>query len=365
MFPWLRLHVALPSVPGSDSLTATEVRSLLEEAISPAAARVLPAALVHVLVMPVLGLATPLAQDHPEAFWLVAGIYVLLAGLRVGLLQAVRRRQLPPTPQRFLLFSVPMFVSGLVWSSFTAAVTAWYGDHWLTLVMYLSVLFFAQATVLFYNPLRATTAGYFMALVLPATLGALVVDLSARPIVISISLLLVLQNLPSIHRLHAAHWAFAINRTLLERARAHSERASAAKSDFLAAVSHEIRTPLSGIIGVVSLLDADAATAMSEETRSHVQTIGVSAHSLLSLVDDLLDTARIEAGVVRLAPRAFSPHTLAKEVTTLFQGRAQQLQLRLSLEIDSGAPPRVIQDEDRCRQIMQNLVTNALKFTER
>lgn len=364
MLRGLPLHVSPPSVPGSATLSTTECDSLLREAIAPAEARVLPASLVHVLVMPVLALATPILRDHPGPFWFVSGLYVVLAVLRVTLLRHVRRHNLPPTARRFLYFAAPMVASGLLWSTFTAAVTSWYGDHWLTLLMYLLVLFFAQTTVLFYNPLRTTTVSYFLGLVVPATLGAFLVELSARPIIVSVSALLVLQNLPSIQRLHTAYWAFAVNRTLLERARAQSERASAAKSEFLAAVSHEVRTPLSGIIGLVSLFELDESTQLSDEAKSHMDAIGVSAHSLLSLVDDLLDTARIEAGAVRLVPRPFSPRTLATEVTALFHGRAHQLHLDLTLEIDESAPVLATQDEDRCRQILQNLVTNALKFTE-
>jgi len=144
-------------------------------------------------------------------------------------------------------------------------------------------------------------------------------------------------------------------------ARDKAEAASLAKSRFLATVSHEIRTPLNGILGLAQLL---AMTRLDAEQASYVEAIGDSSRSLAQLIDDILDFSKIEAGklAIRRAPFALAP--LIEGVVELLAPRAQSKNLELASLIAPEAPREIDADAARLRQILVNLVGNAINFTE-
>jgi|GEM_PF-3247316 len=139
-----------------------------------------------------------------------------------------------------------------------------------------------------------------------------------------------------------------------------AEATSKAKSDFLATMSHEIRTPLNGVIGMASLLQD---TRLSEEQQDYVDTIGSSSEALLVLVNDILDFSKIEAGQIDLEQAPFELRTCLEEILELFSVQASEKQIELALDYEVGAPSTIIGDITRLRQVITNLVSNALKFT--
>ncbi|WP_293677443.1 MHYT domain-containing protein [uncultured Phenylobacterium sp.] len=148
---------------------------------------------------------------------------------------------------------------------------------------------------------------------------------------------------------------------ILAQARDTAEAANRAKSQFLANMSHEIRTPLNGVLGVAEVLGQTELTAKQRELLSVIQNSGELLNDLLS---DLLDLAKVEAGVVDLRPEPTDMSALMDSVRDLFAARAEEKGLVLRTEIGPGAGDRAACDPLRIRQIIGNLVSNAIKFTD-
>lgn len=153
----------------------------------------------------------------------------------------------------------------------------------------------------------------------------------------------------------------AMHAELVEAKRA-AEQAAAVKSEFLANMTHELRTPLTSILGFSKLLEADEG--LDEQARHHVEQVVNASRSLLSTVNDLLDFSKLEAGQVVLDPQPTVLRSLAVETLELFKPQAEAKGLTLAIEVRGRAPQTVLIDPVRVRQILLNLVNNAVKFTE-
>ncbi|MEI9941750.1 MAG: response regulator [Pseudomonadota bacterium] len=133
------------------------------------------------------------------------------------------------------------------------------------------------------------------------------------------------------------------------------------KSEFLANMSHEIRTPMNGVLGMLELL---RGTPLDAKQRRYTDTLSTSANGLMTVLNDILDFSKIEAGKVELRPGPCQPRSLLEDVAELFAARAELKQIELMCQVHPDVPTYVEVDGDRLRQVVTNLVGNAIKFTD-
>lgn len=149
----------------------------------------------------------------------------------------------------------------------------------------------------------------------------------------------------------------------LAKARDAAEAANQAKSEFLANMSHEIRTPLNAVLGFTELLRHESDDVTETEREEYLDTIHTSSEHLLQLINDILDLSRVEAGHLEVELRECSPRVLIAEVVSLLSVRANERELELNYHWIGPQPESIETDEHRLRQLLMNLVGNAVKFT--
>jgi signal transduction histidine kinase/DNA-binding NarL/FixJ family response regulator len=248
----------------------------------------------------------------------------------------------PPAPDAFWMVLIPMVAVSLV------------GGGWATLWALAAV---AHNTAVF----LALRAGIVFGHPVPADLAALNSSVGMAGMLASVMLL---QLAYERARGDALETLAALNRSLAD-AREQADRASRAKSSFLASVSHELRTPMTAILGFADmLLDDWAARPRLEEARSLVATVRSSSQQLLALVNDLLDFSKVESGKLAVERVAFAPQGVLRDAVEVQRVTAGAKGLELALEVGDPLPGAILGDPLRLGQILSKLLDNAVKFTQ-
>ena len=333
------------------------------------AGRMLPGASVLPALLVVLWIATPYPSDHPGAyatFWLAAAasaaLRVMLAR-RAESLYAARPGRLNATTYGAAILS--SCANGLLHAH---ALGAYGFESWTFTITLLWNMGTASGSTISFTPTLKLLRVFVLLMFVPAAIIGVLhgrregYTYALASVLVQVFLLAQGKGLNAAYRmaLETSGREAARNREV-ELARQKAESANAAKSVFLANMSHEIRTPMHGILGMTEI----AMTSKDPlEIQEALQTVQSSGEALLEVLNDILDFSKIEAGKMTFETLPLSMEALVKEVRDLIDGRIRSKGLSSEWRVAPGVPPRVIGDPTRLKQVLINLLGNAIKFCE-
>ena len=266
-----------------------------------------------------------------------------------------------PRRWRLLLYlSIGLVSCG--WGTLTAYTYILYGfAEWSSLLLTFCILGLSAGSLISLTPRTKLLSLHILGVVLPCIAADLWIGKQQGYSMAFVTAIFTAFLLFQGRHLNSEFWQALKDRQLLESAKKMAEVASETKSIFLANMSHELRTPMNGILGMTELaLDTD----LSDDQRDLLETSRTSAETLLRLLNDVLDFSKMDAQKMDFEETEFHPATLLVEAIKMFTPQAEQKKLRIDCQIASGHMAVVRGDPGRVRQILVNLLGNAIKFTQ-
>lgn len=340
--------------------------------------------IVSATVAVVFALAASTTSPTPAVWWWLSFI-LALAGYRLWLARAFVRTNPGPdeSPQWALRFVIATVTSGAAWGATAVIFPFLDRDSPFAVPHALLLAGISTGASRLLHPMRKGGVAFIVALMTPmglnffaqgdllgTTLGAGVVvyvwfmataSLQYHQ-TLSDALVMRFEREALADALTAENSRREARENELDEARTKAETASSAKGEFLAVISHEIRTPMNGVLGMLRVV---RDTPLSAEQRSYLKTASDSAESLLLLLNDVLDFSKIESGRLELENAPFQPGATAQSIADLMLARVRDKGLQFELKLGDNLPGVIIGDSARLRQIIVNLLGNAIKFTER